>query len=431
VTYVLYLVEEDWAESDGGALELYPSLGKGEPASKPSKRLVPEWNSLLLFRVEPGESFHSVQEVTSGRRPRLTVSGWYHHHHRVDDDDDRHVEEKKTSSTLAQQKAGEVVGVDDDFFFDVEEDGVRLVDFVNPSYLRKTAQQKLRRHFCDSSAFLREDLAAKLKAAATQADERDLSQSDDDAGVSDDWVLAGPPQKRRFLRLLDNTDSDWRSLREFFRSNTFRRFLADVTGVRTTRRARATFRRFRPGLDYTVAYALTEPPRLDCTYAVLGGDTTDDTLELWASGDVGGFETYLDSSCNDDDQGRDDVYEDTEEPDLLSVPAGHNVLSLVLRDPGTLRFVKFLSSRAPGSRFDLELVAEIHPDDLPADDDDGRSDDDDDDDDDDAATGDSKDSEELTPEAARAVTGRTTRSGRRTDVANWADVLRNGLERRS
>ena len=51
--------------------------------------------------------------------------------------------------------------------------------------------------------------------------------------------------------------------------------------------------------------------------------------------------------------------------DLLSVEAAHNTLSVVLRDPGTLRFVKYLSVEAPGSRWDLEMVCELHPDDHP------------------------------------------------------------------
>ena len=64
--------------------------------------------------------------------------------------------------------------------------------------------------------------------------------------------------------------------------------------------------------------------------------------------------------------------------DLLSVEAAQNTLSVVLRDPGTLRFVKFLSVEAPGSRWDLEVVCQLHADDHPC----GDADDDDDDDDD-------------------------------------------------
>ena len=80
VSYVLYLTDDDWAPRDGGAFELYALGGDGEPEAAPCARLVPRWNSLLLFGVEPCASFHSVQEVY-GDRPRLTISGWFHAKH--------------------------------------------------------------------------------------------------------------------------------------------------------------------------------------------------------------------------------------------------------------------------------------------------------------------------------------------------------------
>jgi len=49
------------------------------PATSPAafvKRIVPEFNSLVLFRVSP-RSWHQVAEVVSDVQ-RLTVTGWYH-----------------------------------------------------------------------------------------------------------------------------------------------------------------------------------------------------------------------------------------------------------------------------------------------------------------------------------------------------------------
>ena len=76
VSFVLYLVDEDWSESDGGAFELFPVVD-GEPSPTPCKEVQCRWNSLLLFKVEPGKSHHAVAEVL-GDKPRLTISGWYH-----------------------------------------------------------------------------------------------------------------------------------------------------------------------------------------------------------------------------------------------------------------------------------------------------------------------------------------------------------------
>lgn len=69
VSYILYLVDEDWGsreKPDGGGLQLYP-LEKdgvpGTPAYAPSKTIPPRWNQMVLFAVQPGRSFHDVQEV--------------------------------------------------------------------------------------------------------------------------------------------------------------------------------------------------------------------------------------------------------------------------------------------------------------------------------------------------------------------------------
>ncbi|CBJ27946.1 conserved unknown protein [Ectocarpus siliculosus] len=85
VSYILYLVDEDWGSSgdkpDGGGLQLYP-LDKegvpGIPAFAPSKTIPPRWNQMVLFAVQPGRSFHDVQEVYNENKPRLAVSGWFH-----------------------------------------------------------------------------------------------------------------------------------------------------------------------------------------------------------------------------------------------------------------------------------------------------------------------------------------------------------------
>lgn len=40
---------------------------------------------------------------------------------------------------------------------------------------------------------------------------------------------------------------------------------------------------------------------------------------------------------------------------MLNVPAAQNCLSLLLRDEGLMRFVKYVSAAAPGSRWDLAM----------------------------------------------------------------------------
>lgn len=71
-----------WDEAWGGSLELYPVNEDGEPQTVPSKKISPSWNQFIFFEVQPGRSFHSVEEVIVGgandSRDRLSISGWFH-----------------------------------------------------------------------------------------------------------------------------------------------------------------------------------------------------------------------------------------------------------------------------------------------------------------------------------------------------------------
>jgi hypothetical protein len=85
VSYILYMpLPEDkaWDEDWGGALELYPVSDEGELQPIPSKKIPPAWNQFIFFEVQPGKSFHSVEEVVVGggkdKRDRLSISGWFH-----------------------------------------------------------------------------------------------------------------------------------------------------------------------------------------------------------------------------------------------------------------------------------------------------------------------------------------------------------------
>ena len=126
----------------------------------------------------------------------------------------------------------------------------------------------------------------------------------------------------------------------------------------------ATIREGSVRRDYTVA--VSGDPFLSLMRRFVFWGVTD---EEWASGEVGGFETHIEA----EDEGDADaaVYagesgEGGEEGgDLLSVEAQHNCLSIVLRDPGTLRFVKYVSAFAPSARCDVEVVCRIHDEDLP------------------------------------------------------------------
>lgn len=80
LSYILYLPDpsQEWRPEWGGALELYPTVSRGVPADTPSVVIPPRWNQYTFFTVQPGHSFHSVEEVVHPTHSRLSISGWFH-----------------------------------------------------------------------------------------------------------------------------------------------------------------------------------------------------------------------------------------------------------------------------------------------------------------------------------------------------------------
>lgn len=76
VAFVLYLVDEAWAEHDGGQFDKYGVDFRGAPTLEPVESFTPSWNTLVFFEVSMW-SHHQVAEVL-GNMPRLSVAGWLH-----------------------------------------------------------------------------------------------------------------------------------------------------------------------------------------------------------------------------------------------------------------------------------------------------------------------------------------------------------------
>ena len=109
ISYILYMPlprEEEWKREWGGSLELYPVKdvpgGLPEPECIPSKVIPPSWNQFIFFEVQPGHSFHSVEEVIvdeGGKsRQRLSISGWFHKAQDGEEGYEGEAEEKLKSS---------------------------------------------------------------------------------------------------------------------------------------------------------------------------------------------------------------------------------------------------------------------------------------------------------------------------------------------
>ena len=167
-----------------------------------------------------------------------------------------------------------------------------LTQWINPVYLAPKALKALANRFIEESSldlhrFLKEPLAEKLRIGLIQRDDEDgLGPTrarripSHNSGTAPTWTVKGPPHKQRYC-VLDNNrpptsagrgdsplaeespDRIMRSLQMvLFPSSAFRAWLAAVTSV-IPMKFEVEARRFRPGLDYTLAMSEEKEARLD------------------------------------------------------------------------------------------------------------------------------------------------------------------------
>jgi len=507
ISYILYLTEPEpaWTAQEGGALELYdsrPAIDNDNhdnnnntrriPETTPCAVLLPRFNHLASFVVEPGVSFHAVQEVL-GDRPRLSLQGWYHaaeaparwrdatlqrlkSYHPpaapVDNGNERRRQEEDTEGEYvpldygdddddkveaeAEPNALDDDGIDNDKALLSDQDRTHLSHFLHPTYLEESAVAEICQKFEEDSSvqlrhFLNQAWVDRLRTAAAREDGSPSGEATTTTamtdptrpeyyqwGVSKHWQMVGPPHKQRFLEYVErpkeedqddddnvgndsaDKDSSTSSMgsalqqlkTELLQSPAFGRYLGRLTSLGRPTAHRGRVRRFRPGRDYTVAHygLLTETSVLDATLCFAAGaggeqpqpvmpreeeeedednnntngDNNEDTAAaldeadaIWQSGDCGGFECYIAADDDEDNENGGsgnknepaEEYNQDDDTELLSVSVSNNTLSLVYRDPGTMRFIKYLGARAPSSRWDVAMEYEV-----PGDDDDDDND---------------------------------------------------------
>ncbi|KAF8743003.1 Oxoglutarate and iron-dependent oxygenase degradation C-term, partial [Rhizoctonia solani] len=440
VSYILYMplpLEEPWKPEWGGALELYPVKtlpdGSPEPECKPTKVVPPSWNQFIFFEIQPGRSFHSVEEVVvdegGSQRQRLSISGWFHRPQEGEDDyDPEDVPKEKSSlqqlstSTKAQLQYDLGVLSSTEELMLSDNDKEYLSQFLNPIYLEARAIATLNAKFAEKSSldlhmFLKETLAAELESGLKELDiKSNIAYRSDKQIPSHDygsdlpgWELAGPPHRLRYYRDTDELAGQsgvgaiiHRLRTELFSSAAFRSWLAVVAQVIPIGYA-VTARRFRPGLDYTLAGANEDENRLDVCLGLTPGAANEGG---WDNENWGGWECYMAPHEGEDDP---EVYKtanaksksskaaseeatkaadpkgkgkakaepesDDEDEDgdgtLLTVYPNFNHLVIALRDAGVLKFVKYVSASAPVSRWDISSEWEVA---MLGDDDDDKDD---------------------------------------------------------
>ncbi|PLW12361.1 hypothetical protein PCANC_08331 [Puccinia coronata f. sp. avenae] len=408
VSYILYLTDPDtpWQAADGGSLELYPVDSETrQPLPIPSGKILPSWNHFVFFTVQPGKSFHSVEEVFNLKKSRLSISGWFHLPHQDEPGyleglcikEEEEKELKSLGASLDQLKGkcnDDAIWLETGFEAPIEpassltaSDMKYLGQFIDPSFLKLQDILRLKDRFVRDShlslmGFLSYDFSCRLKEVILVNEAEDLlalaknlsnsqlypdqfSGPKFELGLQNDtWELVAPPHKHRYLTPSKRTEASKSSaklhlldLQALFQSNAFVKWLHVITTCIPISH-NVTPRRFRPGLDYTLATS-NEQQLLELHMSL--------TPSLgWEDGEVGGWDCYMTSS--DEDQSDPAVYkapgksEDGQEEDdstLLTIHPSWNKLDLVLRDPQILTFTKYISAKATQSKWDIKAAYKV------------------------------------------------------------------------
>lgn len=442
VSYILYLTDPDqpWQAEWGGALRLFPvndREGKdGAIAKTPGPDVVkvipPAWNQLSFFAVQPGESFHDVEEVyhadtkeqqeKDGGRVRMAVSGWFHIPQVGEDGYLEGAEEAQAKNSSLMQLQGNPDQHDEPqaatvtveaskTFEDFEEADIEfLLKYLAPTYLTPDTLEQVQEHFDENSSItlaniLSKKFSARLKDYIMQQEAKALPEESDKIEKQTAWRVAKPPHKHRFLYQQPKRDSKEESpikelIEDLLPSPQFRAWLSVATNC-DIEGYDVLARRFRRGLDYTLATGHDGKPRLELNFGLTPtsgwGDEEDEVEEEAEQNgkgkgskskskskdkgkapakqekekeepeEVGGHEVYMAGDDGDEEDAA--IYKSSADDDniLFFQAAAWNKLTIVLRDSGTLRFVKYVSRKAKGDRWDISATYEIEE----QDDDDG------------------------------------------------------------
>ncbi|PGH08470.1 hypothetical protein AJ80_07869 [Polytolypa hystricis UAMH7299] len=478
VSYILYLTDPDvaWKPEWGGALRLFPTTKRVDaqgqevhvPSADWSLSIPPAFNQLSFFTVQPGQSFHDVEEVyhhegAKEGRVRMAISGWFHIPQEGEDGYEEGLEEKLAERSSLQQLQGrgdefdrpqaQVVVYEDGAKQDdpkgkgkqratddeeeekefTEADLDFLLKYLSPSYLTPDIIEELAENFGAESSlslerFLSDKFAARVRWYVEEQEKAAtiLPKSATEIEKTTDWKVSCPPHKHRYLYQQPRQKSTAASatekspiqeiLEDLLPSQAFRKWLSLSTGLDDLLSYNILARRFRKGEDYTLASGYDgEAPRLEFTIGLTPssgwekeeedeeeeGDREDkekngaSTSAAAAAEDgkkkdakpaveepsVGGYEIYM--AGDDDDEEEEEEEEDNDETleengssrpksknpksdpaiykasgdeddgILFSMAAGWNRMSIVLRDRGTLKFVKYVSRLAKGDRWDV------------------------------------------------------------------------------
>ncbi|KAG8203172.1 hypothetical protein GWM34_02123 [Candida africana] len=435
VSFILYLPEPDktWKENYGGALRLFPAIVPNVPKTDFSAKLVPQFNQIAFFTVQPGLSFHDVEEVRVDKH-RLSIQGWFHI---PQPGEDGYIpgeqEETEARSTLQQLQSKELQEFDfpkpirndfDEQQIDIlgktidnkldDKDWEYLSEFINPVYLKPETLEQLNKTFIEESVIEINEILKKEYADNLRTIMRDYEINTPAPQLASEvkhpWKVAVPPHKQRFLyidgkspielteaginlanrigpqelpnfKLLAETetnevDQKLTKLGSFLKSMAFKKWLKLVTSLITTS-DQILIRRFRPGQDFILAtttgkeLARNDEEENVLLEATLNLTPTATNPKNWESGEFGGYELCM-AGKDEEEEGEDDddddpaIYKASDPNDdslLFTNQCKWNSLILMVRDPSVLKFIKYVSINAKGSRWDISCQWNVKTDD--------------------------------------------------------------------
>ncbi|KAL8784944.1 MAG: hypothetical protein Q9213_003686 [Squamulea squamosa] len=336
VSYILYLTDPDrpWKPEWGGALRLYPTVIQKDkdgkeikvPGPDPSLSIPPAFNQLSFFAVQPGESYHDVEEVfaqssnlqSDGNeaRVRMAISGWYH----IPQEGEAGYVEGLEASLAEQSSLQRLQGSGDQFDMPrhemhqydnasqephnstalagpldeqpkdeaplSEKDLDFLLNFIAPTYLTPDTLESVSDTFADECSiclekFLSSKFSDALKTDVVKQEAQLLPLTTNDIESTTLWRVARPPYRHRFLYqqvsdVSPNNDRKVSPLQklvtELLPSEAFRKWLQLATGLSLSSH-NLTARRFRRGKDYTLATGYTRAEsQLELIMAVTPSD---------------------------------------------------------------------------------------------------------------------------------------------------------------
>ena len=318
----------------------------------------------------------------------------------------RHYDESRvvmnSKATKYELDPGDAADLAEDIL--TEQDLTFLLHYISPSFLTPQMIDQFALSFEETSTLQLESfLSTKF------ADELKTSVEDADREEHTTWSVARPPHKHRYAylqaseRLHGDRQPIPRMLTDLLHSHAFKKWLSLITGFKASDliRQNVIARRFRRGKDYALASPyIGEQPQLDFTIGMtpstgwdreepkeartngnaINGhgkhDSADVQVDTSPTREYGGEEVYM--AGDDDDSASTHsnslpsvgkkaahdpaVYKAREEEVdsiLFTNTPGWNTFSVVLRDKGTLRFVKYVSQVAEGDRWDVKGEVEL------------------------------------------------------------------------